>query len=230
MLLYPTYSDPLFWAIFQPLHRWAREVWLVSHPGPAHSDALTAEELTAAAHRILMHEPMPLPQGPLLATYSALDFLKWNLAPPCGITDANGNSLDLSHGSPSLLTHYVRVRFQEIQESCLESRLALRPNSAVQSPHWPLVRRFLDSKRPNKKQKASLLSTLYGTLPTPSWRSLHGWDTQAHCDIGHSLCDFTHLVHGCHPGQAIQVDDIFGRVDVPPRTGLVPLRATVHGW
>jgi hypothetical protein len=230
MMLYPTTHDPLYIAVLQPIYRWAREVWLSSHPDPAHSDVLTAAELTAAAHRLLQHDRIPLPQGPLLALHSSLFFLKWRLAPPYGLLDENNQSLDLSHGSPALLKHYVRNRFQRIQEACLEARFALRPNGAVQQPHWPLVRRFLGSKRATKKQKTSLLSILYGTLPTPAWLSLHGWNVQPMCDICHSLCDLTHLAYGCHSPQPLLVGDLLGRIDIPPRVGTAPMKATIHGW
>jgi hypothetical protein len=230
ILLYPTLHDPLFVAVFQPIFRWAREVWLSSHPDPAHSDVLSAAELTAAAHRILQHDRIPLPQGPLLAMHSSLHFLKWRLAPPYGLADENGNPLDLSHGSPALLRHYVRNRFQAIQERCLEERFALRPNGAVQTPHWPFIRRFLASKRPNKRQKTSLLSILYGTLPTPAWLSTHGWNVSPHCEVCRQLCDLTHLIYGCHSPHNVDANELLGHSHIPPRLGIAPMRATVHGW
>jgi hypothetical protein len=36
IMLYPTQHDPLFQAVCAPLHRWARECWLSTHPEPAH--------------------------------------------------------------------------------------------------------------------------------------------------------------------------------------------------
>jgi hypothetical protein len=145
-------QDPRLCGPGGPSLRWAREVQLSTPPAPltAHADCLTTAEFADAAHRLRLRADIPLPQGPLAAIAQTLKFLGWQLS-GYNVQVYTGDVLELEHGSAAMLRHYIVQRLQHLQEQSLDTLVSQRPTElAIQQPHWPLVRRFLRSKRPTR--------------------------------------------------------------------------------
>ena len=107
MLCQQTTNDPCFVAVAAPLTRWAREVWLATGPEVLRpKDCLTGKELHDAATLI---RESTLPQGPLLAVQHSLKQLKWCLPQAHIMKHSEGEDLDLTLGSPTMLKHYIVI-------------------------------------------------------------------------------------------------------------------------
>jgi hypothetical protein len=112
MLCQQTTNDPCFVAVAAPLTRWAREVWLATGPEILRpKDCLTGKELHDAA--TLIRESI-LPQGPLLAVQHSLKQLKWCLPQAHIMKNNDGEDLDLTLGSPTMLKHYIVIAHQKM--------------------------------------------------------------------------------------------------------------------
>jgi hypothetical protein len=199
LLAYPVSYDPGFRAVAQPIMRWAREVWMQDHPTDTHPDRLSPEELRQAQRLLVQPDREALPQGPLAAVAEALRTLQWTMALPhaCGPVD-NPLQYDMTIGSPSMLAHFIRRRYETVRLEHVASTLNGRPTPLPSADiHWPLVTRFLRSSKIPTSSKAALLSFLYGAYPSPAWLWAHGWQTDNVCLHCQQPLSARHVLNGC---------------------------------
>jgi hypothetical protein len=199
LLAHPTTYDPGYKITAQPILRWAREVWMSDHPATIHPDRLTAVELTQAQRMFSQRPPDELPQGPLAAIAGSLEALCWTaVIPSCMGPPDNPTALNMTVGSPTMLAHFVRCRYEELRFGRLKDRMDSRacpvPFDRI---HWPLLGRFLRSKKTPVSSKSALLSALYGSFPSPLWLWRHGWKIDRDCIHCGRPLDLRHVLNGC---------------------------------
>jgi hypothetical protein len=175
LLAHPVTYDPGHKTAAQPILRSAREVWVSDHRQAIHPDSLTAPELTQAQRIFARHAPDELPQGPLAAIAGALAALEWTaVVPVClGPPDAP-LALNITVGSPTMLAHCVRVRYEELRLARICDRMNDRPCPIpFDSFHWPLLEHFLLSKRTPVSSKSAMFQDCPPARARPR-HSTHG--------------------------------------------------------
>jgi hypothetical protein len=111
-----------------------------------------------------------------------------------------------------MLNHHICQRISVLQERAMNQPLADRPGAIL--PHWPLVRRLMATKRLNRRAKALLLSTIYGTSPDPAWLTSHGWKIDGKCRHCNSPLTGEHMASGCQPPK---LPSLLAARSIPPR-------------
>jgi hypothetical protein len=174
-------------------------VWLHDHQIDSHPDRLTSSELLGAQRLFSCTPPADLPQGPLAALSGALQTLQWAAVVPAALGPLESpTSLNLTVGSPTMLAPFIRTRYEELRPDRIRFRMEARAcPEDFECNHWPLLGWYLRSKKTPASSKASLLSALYGSFPTPLWLWAHGWKIDRECVHCGRILDLRHVINGC---------------------------------
>jgi len=97
----------------------------------------------------------------------------------------NGNTIDLTVGTPRMLHKYIVAAFQHNVNGHLSTYLRSKGTwTSDEDPDWVTIRAFLVHKMNTTAQNNALLQYLCGTNGTQEWLHIHGWETDGRCSCG----------------------------------------------
>ncbi len=189
LLCLPVQHDPLCRAIAQIVSRWAGEVWHHGKDKPS-ADAFTMKELEAVAFATGADAGIRAQlRGPIQVLAWALDRLGWTA---CGtdagkITRGNGEVIDLSFASPTMVKHLVLEDWANLQfQEALQ-------HMTVQGDEWTIRKAACKLQGLARVRFCQILA---GHLPTRQWFHEHVEAFDPMCQCG-QLDDLQHRLQGC---------------------------------
>ena len=148
LLTVPSASYPLVHATAAPIMRYAREVWAHAHAPKDHKpgDLLSARELSDLwwAVKQVKHPLKKNPQGPVRAIAASLLHLGWTFKSPTTVLTRNGDTMDITIGTPRMLHTYIVADFHHKANGTLTTNLRDKGTwTSDEDPDWVTIREFL---------------------------------------------------------------------------------------
>jgi hypothetical protein len=151
---------PAFHAIWGPIKRWHREVYMQKGPETyKHGDCLFNEEIGLLAYDVIQENERTdqalYRRGDIVAAIAlSLERLGWSIRRDTQIIDDKGNELDLQWGTPAALQKKVAQRIRELNDDALSTRARLRGMvDGSEKVYWTPVRHVMTNGRYPKRSR-----------------------------------------------------------------------------
>ncbi len=104
--------------------------------------------------------------------------------------------MNLIEGPPKLLVNFAVVRYEQMQDSMLNSKRTARN---LQPAEYRLGIRagILEAPQDNGRRKGTLCQLINQTVAAPACLARHGFEVQEHCQLRGKEDNFERCLAGC---------------------------------